>query len=266
MMDDWGLDPFSFRLWFHYRRWCGDHGTYNKTVRQTASLVEFSPAQVTRARQKLIDQELIRMNPDGSVSMTDIWDLNREWFVSGRNKSVSHRNKSVSDRNKLFLSETRPIRKNLSERNLLEDTTTTEGEGAGGGGSNPASKQDTAEKPLSVYTLEEVTEWAEQEPGVIMPDRFARARWLDGRADSRIAAFRAGRASGTAAPPPQEEIAPEPFPPDMVEENVSMLVNLLEEGRSIDQLEQQFSQTFLPKQWQAMRDAALEGYQRRVEG
>lgn len=264
MMDDWGLDPFSFRLWFHYRRWCGDHGTYNKPVRQTAALIDISPAQVTRARQKLLDQELIRMNPDGSVSVTDIWDLNREWFVSGRNKSVSVRNKSVSDRNKMFLIETSPY-KEPSRKNLLEDTTTTKGEGGGGGGHRPDSNQDIEEKPLSVYTLAEVTEWAEQEPGILMPDRFAKRRWLDGSADSRIAAYRAKR--DTLVPTAQPRPAgPQPLSDELLDENVNYLVYLLEEGSSIDDLEQRFAGQFVPEQWQVVRTAVLEGYQRRAGG
>jgi hypothetical protein len=163
----------------------------------------------------------------------------------------------------MFLLETRPY-KEPSERNLLEDTTTTESTGGGGGSPRPAQNQDTTEKPLSLYTLDEVTEWAEHEPGILMLDRFARARWLDGRADSRIATFRAARSSGVATESP--EVEPERLPPDVVEEGVTMLVGLLEEGRSIEQIEQQFSKTFMPDQWAEMRAAALEGYQRRVGG
>jgi hypothetical protein len=263
MVDEWGLEPYSFRLLFHYRRWCGEHGSYDKPVRATASLIVMSPAQVCRARQHLLDQELIRINPDGSVSVTDIWDLNREWFVSGRNRFVSDRNKSVSTRNKLFLTETSPYRKNLLERNH-EDTTTTEGESGGGGGGSRRefdSRTTAPEAARSTYTLEQVTEWAEAEPGILMPDRFARARWLDGLADGRVAVWLARREATAAyeAPPPEIE----PFPEGMVREIVEMLTTSLIEGRSVEELDRQFSAGVPSSQWVEMRAAALEESRRR---
>ena len=275
IVEEWGLDVYSYRLYDHYKRWCGEHGTYNRTLRATAKLCKMSPAQTCRARQKLLDEELIQMEPDGSVSVVDIWDLNRAWFVSRRNKSVSDRNKtapnsngSVSDRNKLFLPETSLYRKNLSERTnkgTPEDTpTSTEGEGGGGGGSHVRfnSQKSGQEQPLSVYTLEQVNKWAETVPGIVATDRFARARWLDGLADRRIATFYARREAEAVAPSRQlPEV--ERLPPDLEAEVVQMLKHFLADGRTPESLNEQFAAGIPDDQWAAMRTAAVTEFQRR---
>ena len=136
------------------------------------------------------------------------------------------------------------------------NTTTTNEGGAGGGGG----------EPLSRYTLEEITEWALAEPGIVIPDKFADARFRDGRADGRIAAYHARRdadaGSGQQSPPSE----PAALDAELLEETVEMLVTLLVEGRSIEELDRQFAEAFLPEQWDEMRRAAFEKFRRHADG
>lgn len=58
MVDD-DLDPFQYRLYGHYKRICGDTGTCEESVRQTADATKMSTKTVEKARDELADMGYI---------------------------------------------------------------------------------------------------------------------------------------------------------------------------------------------------------------
>lgn len=58
-LDDYGLDPYAFRVYAHLARRAGQHGVHWETVRNTAEICRMSPRRVHDALQLLVDQGLV---------------------------------------------------------------------------------------------------------------------------------------------------------------------------------------------------------------
>lgn len=82
LIDDWGLSVYARALYHHYKRSAGDTGACRQGMRSIAAITGMSIAQVSRARQELVSQRLITIEPAPSreacetVRISDIWTLN----------------------------------------------------------------------------------------------------------------------------------------------------------------------------------------------
>jgi hypothetical protein len=85
MIDDMGLDPYSFRVYVHLKRVAGDKGVCWQSTRTIAEVCHMSIGQVVAAKQVLVSQGLIEIrgerNPHGGrdfhhIVIVDVWQEN----------------------------------------------------------------------------------------------------------------------------------------------------------------------------------------------
>lgn len=94
-------DAYEFRLYFHYKRVCGDHGVCWQTNENIAKMTGMSAGMVTKARRALEEKGLIRCEmrkPLGSrgrpcwhVTILDIWEKNEQVYQARYGKQISSR-------------------------------------------------------------------------------------------------------------------------------------------------------------------------------
>lgn len=85
MADD-DLDPYQYRLYGHYKRKCGDNGTCEDSVRQTAKATQMSDKKVQSARDQLAEMGYIKVEKPTAqqarkgqtvhITLLDMWQQN----------------------------------------------------------------------------------------------------------------------------------------------------------------------------------------------
>lgn len=102
MADD-DLDPYQYRLYAHYKRWCGANGGHcNESVRQTAKVCRMSATKVIDTRQWLHENGWIELSQNPitgayTIQITDRWPEN---FARYASKSVPNMEQSPKKRRK----------------------------------------------------------------------------------------------------------------------------------------------------------------------
>src|SRR5690348_11509969 len=83
VIDDFGLTPYEYRLYGHYKRSCGTDGDCEQGVRYLARICGMSTGKVTKVKHKLIEYGLIWLDETDSkadesdkVSLPDLWPFN----------------------------------------------------------------------------------------------------------------------------------------------------------------------------------------------
>ena len=152
MADDL-LDPFQYRLYGHYKRWCGESGHCTESLTTTAERTKMSRDKIISVRQWLIE--------NGWITTEDIARGTLKVKVVDRWIENSNRFQSVDISTELYESDYEPpvdistppvdistLRRNYIERTLLEGTSIEEEKSA------PApAAQSVSEFPVSKNTL-----------------------------------------------------------------------------------------------------------------
>ena len=90
IVDDWGLDPYSFRLYCHLKRVAGDNGgTCWQSARTMAKICKMSTWAISKAKQTLQDEGLIRIEEKPSsrgrpchyIAILNIWAKNHAKYT-----------------------------------------------------------------------------------------------------------------------------------------------------------------------------------------
>jgi len=89
IVDDFGLDPFTFRLYSHLRRVAGETGKCWQSTKTLADHCKMSAGRISKSKQALLDAQLIRLTeqagPGGQhhvITIVDVWQANNEFFRS----------------------------------------------------------------------------------------------------------------------------------------------------------------------------------------
>jgi len=86
IIDDMDLSVYAFRLYVRLKRVAGDDGKCFYTTRQLAEQCRMSVGAVSKAKQELVEKDLIRVDSDGkwvrdNIMIVDMWPANFAYFA-----------------------------------------------------------------------------------------------------------------------------------------------------------------------------------------
>lgn len=93
IIDDMDLSVYAFRLYVKLKRVAGDDGKCFYTTRQLAELCRMSVGAVSKAKQELVDADLIRVESDGkwvrdNITIVDLWPANFAYFAQEKEQNA----------------------------------------------------------------------------------------------------------------------------------------------------------------------------------
>lgn len=86
IIDDMDLSVYAFRLYVRLKRVAGDNGKCFYSTRELAEQCKMGAGSVSRAKQELVDKELIRIDSQGNserdiITIVDLWPANFAHFA-----------------------------------------------------------------------------------------------------------------------------------------------------------------------------------------
>lgn len=105
IVDDMGLDPYSFRLYIHLRRVVGSEGKCWQNTKTLAKICNMSAGKVSDAKKILVRYNLIRVeerdhDESDIITVLNIWPQNFEHFSALKEREpVHHMNTPVHHMN-----------------------------------------------------------------------------------------------------------------------------------------------------------------------
>jgi DNA-binding MarR family transcriptional regulator len=179
IIDDWGLDPYEYRLLLHYYR----VGECWEGVRKTAEICKMSTGKVANSRKTLEEKGLIKITENGDGIIIHLVDLSKQNLEKYAEQTVhvvnTYKDRGCSCGEKGC--SCGEHKKNQSKKNPLSDSkesgselfpelTVTK--------QKPDSKKATGPKYEEYHTFQEI--WLKHYPkvGIQMPRDGAKINWL----------------------------------------------------------------------------------------
>ena len=130
IIDDMDLSVYAFRLYVRLKRVAGDDGRCFYSTRELAEQCRMSVGAVSKAKQDLVDADLIRIERAGdwerdNITITDMWPANFAYFAmekeaapcspheqdcSHSEQAVHHMNTSVHQVNTIYIEKEEPLK------------------------------------------------------------------------------------------------------------------------------------------------------------